>query len=104
MILEKKKLLNSKCMFRFPRQISSETFLTLRRTERDMIKKYLLVFTHSTRYSCPVLMKFKFSRVLFQKNILVSNFMKIRPVGSELLHADGRTDMTKHFPISELAK
>jgi len=25
----------------------------------------------------------------------MSNFMKIRPVGAELFHADGRTDMTK---------
>ena len=25
----------------------------------------------------------------------MTNFMKIRPVGAELFHADGRTDMTK---------
>ena len=25
----------------------------------------------------------------------MSNFIEIRPVGAELLHADGRTDMTK---------
>jgi hypothetical protein len=31
-----------------------------------------------------------FSR--FSKNIKKNNFMKIRPVGAELLHADGRTD------------
>ena len=30
------------------------------------------------------------------KNTRLSNFMKIRPVGTELFHADdGRTDMTK---------
>ena len=29
---------------------------------------------------------------MFEKH---SNFMKIRPVGAELLHADGRTDMKK---------
>jgi hypothetical protein len=29
------------------------------------------------------------------RKILKSNFMKIRPVGAELLHADRRTDMTK---------
>jgi hypothetical protein len=28
----------------------------------------------------------------FSKNNLISNFMKIRPVGAELLHADGWTD------------
>jgi len=26
------------------------------------------------------------------KNAQISNFIKIRPVGSELLHADGQTD------------
>jgi len=31
----------------------------------------------------------------FSKNSQISNFMKIRPVGGELFHADGRTDMTK---------
>jgi hypothetical protein len=29
------------------------------------------------------------------KNTEISNFMKIRPVGTELLRADGRTDMMK---------
>ena len=33
----------------------------------------------------------KFSK----KNIQISNFVKIRQVGTELFHADGRTDMTK---------
>jgi hypothetical protein len=31
----------------------------------------------------------------FRKNHKISNFKKIRPVGAELFHADGRTDMTK---------
>jgi hypothetical protein len=34
-------------------------------------------------------MKIEFSRNIFEK---YSNFMKIRPVGAQLLHADGRTD------------
>jgi len=34
-------------------------------------------------------MKFGYSRQIFQNN---SNIMKIRPVGAELLHADGQTD------------
>jgi hypothetical protein len=29
------------------------------------------------------------------KNTQTSNFTKIRPVGAELFHADGQTDMTK---------
>jgi hypothetical protein len=28
----------------------------------------------------------------FFKNVQISNFMEIRPVGAELFHADGRTD------------
>ena len=35
----------------------------------------------------------------FSKNVQISNFIKIRPVGAELIHADrrtdGRTDMAK---------
>ena len=28
----------------------------------------------------------------FSKNVEISNFMKIRPAGAELFHADGQTD------------
>ena len=31
---------------------------------------------------------------MFSKNTQMPNFMKIRPVGAELLHADGQTDLT----------
>ena len=31
----------------------------------------------------------------FRKILKTSNSMKIRPVGAELFHADGQTDMTK---------
>jgi hypothetical protein len=31
----------------------------------------------------------------FSKKVQISSFIKIRPVGAELLHADGQTDMTK---------
>jgi len=34
-------------------------------------------------------MKLEFYRQMFEKH---SNFMKIRPVGIELLHADGRVE------------
>jgi hypothetical protein len=43
----------------------------------------------STRYSCQILIKFEFSRWIFEKkNIQLLNFMKIHPVGAELFHAD----------------
>ena len=32
---------------------------------------------------------------IFSENLQIKNFMKIRPVGTELFYADGRTDMTK---------
>ena len=31
----------------------------------------------------------------FSKNNQISNFINFRPVGAELFHADGRTDMTR---------
>ena len=40
-------------------------------------------------------MKLEFSRHIFKKKSQISSFIKIRPVGAELLHADKRTDMTK---------
>jgi len=71
-------------------QLLSETFIVLRRTERDVIKSVYLVFVYSTCYSCQILIKFEFSKIT-----QVSDFMKIRPVGVELVHVDGRTDGTK---------
>ena len=41
-------------------------------------------------------MKIAYSRLIFEKkNLQISNFMKIRPEGAQLLHEGGRTDMTK---------
>ena len=48
-----------------------------------------------TRYSLQILMRIEFSRYFLKKILRTSSFMKIGPVGAELLHADGRTDMTK---------
>jgi len=39
-------------------------------------------------------MKIPFSRQIFEKHSNIE-FMKIHPVGAELFHADGQTDMTK---------
>ena len=47
----------------------------------------------STLYSCRILMKNFLDR--FSKNNQISNFTKICPVGADLLHVDGQTDMTK---------
>jgi hypothetical protein len=43
-------------------------------------------------------MELEFPREIFRKNIQIPNFIKIRPVGAELLNTDGlpgQTDMMK---------
>jgi len=40
----------------------------------------------------PNLMQFPISRQIFEKNTQISNFTKIRSVGAELLHENGKTD------------
>jgi len=44
----------------------------------------------AARYSCQILMKLEISRQI-AKNIQISNFTKIRPLGAELFHADRQT-------------
>jgi hypothetical protein len=39
-----------------------------------------------------MLMKLEFCQQLFEKKTQISSFIKIRPVGAELFHADGHTD------------
>jgi len=86
-----KKLLNTKCVFWFSLQLLSETFLILRRIERDVIKNVC-------GSSCKVLFFLvRFSWNLnfldgFSKNPQISNLMKIRPVGAVLFPAGGQTD------------
>jgi hypothetical protein len=48
----------------------SETFLILRRTEQEIIKKCIPVFTRSTRYSCQILIKPELYRQIFEKKTL----------------------------------
>ena len=91
-IFEEKKLLNAKCGFWFSLQLLSEIFLILRRTERDMIKSI-----YWSTCKVPLLFLSDFSETWisfnkFSKNTEIQNFMKIRPVGAELFHADGRTN------------
>jgi hypothetical protein len=51
---KKKMLLNTKCAFWFSLQLPSETFLILRRTERDMIKNLYWVSQSVARSSSAV--------------------------------------------------
>jgi hypothetical protein len=77
-------------VFWFSLQLLSETFLILGRNERDMIKKYI---SFHVKYP-PFLSDFNETWYLWEST-QISNFMKIRPVGAELFHADGWTDMKK---------
>jgi len=50
---------------------------------------------------CPLFLSFIMKLGIFldrfSRNSQISDFMKIRLVGDELLHADGQTDMTKQI-------
>jgi hypothetical protein len=65
--------LKIKRVFLFSLQLLSETFLILRRIQQVTV-------VNGRRFS---------------KNHQISHFMKIRPVGAELFHVDGQTDVTK---------
>jgi len=72
----------------------SEKFLILRSMQRDIV----IIFHRSSCKVPTVIVTFQqYMNFLdtFFKNPEISNLMKIRPVGAELFHADGRTDMTK---------
>jgi len=84
MIFEE-KLLNIKCVFRVSLQLLSETFLIVRRNERDMIENVKHPLFLSDFNEIWIL------RPDFWK-ILKQNFMKIGPVAAKLFHADGWTD------------
>jgi hypothetical protein len=86
-IFEKKII---KCVFSFSLQLLSETFLILRRTERDRLKNVYL----SSYKMTAILVRFKYTLYFldrFSKNAHISNLIKICPVGAELFHKDIRT-------------
>jgi len=86
---QKKGYSTQNVCFDFLYNFFSETFLVLRRNERDMII-YILVFIQNTLCSCPILMKIACSRQIFEKS---SNtvFHENPSSGAELFHVDGRT-------------
>ena len=89
----KKNLFNIKC-FVF---IFSTTFVwNISHSKNNWARydqKCMMVFVWGTLF-CQILMKLEFSH-MFPKYTRIPNFMKIRPVGADLFHADGQTDMTK---------
>jgi len=77
--------------FLFSLQRLSEAVLILRRNERDMIKKCVLVFMSSTRYSCPILMTLEYSRQILKKNSSDTKFT-LNPSSGSRVVPSGRTD------------
>jgi uncharacterized radical SAM superfamily protein len=73
--------------------MSSETFLILRRIERDMIKEKRKIALHVKLYVILTRFSWNFNSLeVFSKNNKISIIMNILPVGAGLFHADGRTD------------
>jgi len=68
----------------------SQTFLIIRRNERDVIKKCTGLHM-KYRYSCQTSTYFDFLDT-FSENSQILNSMKISPVEAELFHADGETE------------
>ena len=80
-------------MISFFLQLYSETFLILRRIQRHINIDVL-------RSSCKVpFMLVRNWNFLDRSSInaQIQNFIKIRPVGAEMFHADGRTDVISNF-------
>ena len=90
-ILEKKKLLNTKCVFWFSLQLLSETFLILRGIKPDITINCTHVCTWSTCYSSHHVIEIEFSWQILKKSLNIRFHLK-SPVEAELFHANGRTD------------
>ena len=91
-IFVRRDLLNRKRVIWFYLQILCEKCFVLRGIQSDMI-------TNVHWYECKVpVILVRFWRnwnflERFSKNIKISNFMQIHPVGAEVFHADGQTDI-----------
>jgi len=92
---KKKRLLNTKRVL-FPQQLLSETSNSKKEWKR-YDQKCIFVLMWSTNYSCPILMKLKFSPQFVEKYSYItfhenpSNGSWVVPCG----RTDGRTDVTK---------
>jgi len=88
-----KKLLNKNMCFDFLYNFCLKLFSFLEEFGEMWFKMSvgLTVKYRKVPLLCPILMKLEFLE-RFSKNSQISNFMKIRPVGEEFFHTDGRTD------------
>jgi hypothetical protein len=87
-----KKLLNTKYVFWFPLQLLSQTFVILRRNERDMIKKmYIGLYV-----KCPLFVSDFNETLNFNHRVSKNPHIKFHENPRELLHADGRAGGDRH--------
>ena len=89
------KVTEDKISFHFSLRLMFDIFLIVRRYQRDCDMNV----HRSSCYTCQLLMKLGIFPDRLSKNIQASNFMKSRPVGAKLLHADGQTDMTNKWSL-----
>ena len=80
------------CVFLPTLQVSSETS-HCKKNRAIYNYKSIVVFAQNVRYSRWILMNLEFFFDRFSKSSLLLLSMNIRPVGAELFHADGQTDM-----------
>jgi len=93
---EKRKMLNIKCVLIF-----SKTFVrNISHSKKNSTRFYRKYTRLRVKYALSsILVKLEFSQQISKKNTQTPNFLKIRPVGAELFHADGRTNMKKLLAI-----
>jgi len=90
-----KNVFNIKCVFLLFLELSSKTFLLLRRIQRNIIKIYTaLHVTYCTCYSRQILIKLEFSQKIFEKKSNIK-FNEIPFSGRTVVHADRRRDTMK---------
>ena len=92
----KKTLLNIKCVLWFSLRLLSETFLILRR-----IRQHIFINVHRSSCKVPVsLVTFYWNLILMErlsKNPQISNFVKIRPLRTELFRPDEHYEANSRF-------
>jgi hypothetical protein len=102
--IKKKKLLSIKSVFWFFIQLWCVTFFNLRRTEQDVTVRTCAV--HRSSRAVPLLLSDFIETSIFStdfRKIPNQISWKIRPVGAELFHAYGRTDMTELIAFRDFA-
>jgi hypothetical protein len=66
------------------------------KSERDISKKFTLVFLQNVRYSCQILIKRSFLDI-FWKITQIPKVLKIRPVGRTLRQTDRQDEADRRF-------